>query len=323
LDDGQLAAPADVFLVYPTGYFGFKHNAPAKSTWLDPLGKFNDIIADAVVGIHGSAFNGVGRVYAPRYRQMTGWGYMAYDNRTRHLQAEALAIALSDVERAFDHFLQVRGPASRPIVIVGHSQGSMLLAELLRTRFSADAGLYKALVAAYLTGTLLFEDGLGAVPVCKTPTDVHCFVGYNAFELGGDHLEFVLRRRPHVSDTRVMACVNPLSWRADEVHVPRDRNPGSRPVLRLTRLVSALADVVLRGRAFNPSSPLEVGLHGGQCKHGVLWTEAVETSGFWTTGVFPGRNLHGEESSLFYLSTRQNIESRLREWQRKAEASWF
>ena len=109
----------------------------------------------------------------------------------------------------------------------------------------------------------------------------------------------------------------PAFRRMDEEHVPAAKNPGSRPVLRIAQMLEALKNTIVNGDLLNPMSPVEPGLFSAQCKHGVLWTNVVEHDGFFTTGVFPGKNLHGGESSLYYLSTRHNAQLRLSAFMRK------
>jgi hypothetical protein len=89
LSDDQKTAKAAVFFVYPTGYFGLKMNSPSNpSLFSDPLGAFGDLLADITGGmVHGSIYNGVGRVFSPRYRQLSGWAFMLPEADERRQRA--------------------------------------------------------------------------------------------------------------------------------------------------------------------------------------------------------------------------------------------
>jgi hypothetical protein len=71
----------------------------------------------------------------------------------------------------------------RPFVIAAHSQGSVLAYRLLREEI-AGKPLRIQLVAAYLIGATLTVEGvhksLPDVPICATPEQTGCVIGWNA-----------------------------------------------------------------------------------------------------------------------------------------------
>jgi hypothetical protein len=69
--------------------------------------------------LKAAAFNRAGRIYAPRYRQMAAAGYFNLKQG-----APALEVALSDCERAFEHFLEHFATGGRPLILAAHSQGA-------------------------------------------------------------------------------------------------------------------------------------------------------------------------------------------------------
>src|SRR4029079_12452954 len=73
-----------------------------------------------------SAFNGVGEIWAPSYRQAA---YGAFLLKSEDAQ-KALDLAYGDVAAAFDQF--VREAGDRPIILAGHSQGALHLERRLR-----------------------------------------------------------------------------------------------------------------------------------------------------------------------------------------------
>jgi hypothetical protein len=112
-----------VFYVAPTTYYG-------KASWNAALDDSESRRWLTVFGwSEASAFNGVGAVWAPRYRSATLGAFMTKAPDS----AKALDLAYGDVLRAFDAFL-AQIPASRPIILAGHSQGTVHLMRLMQER---------------------------------------------------------------------------------------------------------------------------------------------------------------------------------------------
>ena len=113
-----------------------------------------------------SAFNGIGAIWAPRYRQATFGAFLTKAPDS----AQALDLAYGDVLRAFDSFV-AQIPASRPIILAGHSQGTVHLMRLMRERV-AGKPIARRIVAAYLVGwpisTVTDIPALG-LPACAAP----------------------------------------------------------------------------------------------------------------------------------------------------------
>src|SRR4051794_9151429 len=130
----------EVFYVAPTTYL-------RRERWNAPL---DDPQANYYLRLfaqsQASAFNGVGAVWAPRYRQATFGAFLT----TAADAQRALDFAYRDVAAAFDAFLAAI-PADRPIVLVGHSQGALQLTRLLSERV-AGKPLAHRIVAAYIVG---------------------------------------------------------------------------------------------------------------------------------------------------------------------------
>jgi hypothetical protein len=211
----QVAAAVDVFYVHPTTYVGNAWNAPTD----DPaLAEATDRVATQ---IQATAFNACCSVYAPRYRQANG---TQFTNPSAD-GARAFDLAYTDVVRAFEAF-QARRGADRPFLLAAHSQGSILAQRLLFEKISGTP-LRDQLVAAYLPGGTVTQEGLREaapdIPPCRTTSDLHCVVAWNA--RGPEYVtnEFAMAR----SDRRTLLCTNPLSWQPDGAPMPADRNLGA------------------------------------------------------------------------------------------------
>jgi hypothetical protein len=168
-------APSDIvatFFVHPTSYLN-------RSGWNAPDNDqdANELISNLVQS-QASAFRTVGPVWAPRYRQATFGSFLEESPNSR----AALDAAYKDVATAFDNFL-VNVPADKPILLAGHSQGTVHLLRLMRERISGKP-LAKRIVAAYLIGwpISITEDlpSLG-LPACTKGQASNCILSWQSF----------------------------------------------------------------------------------------------------------------------------------------------
>lgn len=277
---------ADVFYVHPTTWVGRQWNGP---------------VADPVVTgaterggtlIQASAFNACCAVYAPRYRQANGRAFIVPSGDGDR----AVELAYSDVARAFESFQRTRG-THRPFLLASHSQGTILAARLLRERIAQTADADQ-LVAAYLVGGPISDGDLGGLPVCSTPSQSGCMVGWNArgpaYSRNG--LEFAERPGAPRSE---WICVNPLDW-----------HPSVGPGPRETALF------------FDADVPRPISLFGeAACADGYLIVrdlgsaprDAMSRILDWMMGP---QNYHPIEYQLFYLEIRRNAAARVDAFER-------
>lgn len=162
----------DCFYVYPTVNFGATPTGTDDAMAADPSQEL------AVLRNQASRFSEVCKVYAPLYRQLTLSGFGR--------GAEGFARAYGDVSDAFKYYMANHNQG-RPVLLIGHSQGSGMLASLLKNEFDNDADMRSRLVAAYLMGgsTLvpIGEDvggSLQTIPACRQATQTACVVGFNS-----------------------------------------------------------------------------------------------------------------------------------------------
>lgn len=161
-----------VFYVPPTTYLRNDH-------WNAPL---NDTQANERLRLfaasQASAFNGIGAIWAPRYRQATAGAFLISNADA----TAALDFAYHDVARAFDAFL-ASIPASRPILLAGHSQGSLHLLRLLREKV-AGTPLAKRIVAVYAVGwpiSMTADLPALGLPACEGPGQANCILSWQSF----------------------------------------------------------------------------------------------------------------------------------------------
>ena len=175
----SLPAPADtaprdfaVFFVHPTSYL-------ERSNWNAPLDdERSQRIARIYVRGMASPFNQASEIWAPRYRQATFGAFLTDQPEAQ----QAIDSAYRDVRQAFDYFLESVDPDT-PIVLAGHSQGSLHLLKLLQDEVAASAAAPRV-VAAYVVGwPISIEHDLPALgfPACVTASQTGCILSWSSF----------------------------------------------------------------------------------------------------------------------------------------------
>jgi hypothetical protein len=197
------SAPIDCFYVYPTVS---SDPAPNSDMTADPaeLG---------VVRTQFARFASVCRPYAPLYRQVTLAALRAGIAGTP-MQVDR-ALAYNDVVDAWNYYLQ-HDNNGRGVVLIGHSQGSGVLTQLIRTEIDGKPVLAK-LISALLLGTNLpvpkGKDVGGAfqhVALCRSTKQTGCVIAYASFRSTVAPPENARFGRVQ-GDGMQAACVNPAA----------------------------------------------------------------------------------------------------------------
>jgi hypothetical protein len=164
--------PAAVFFIHPTSYLD-------RSAWNAPLDDARSAdLAQTFIRGQATAFNGVGDIWAPKYRQATFGSFLT----TQAEAQRALDAAYGDVATAFAAFVAAI-PADRPIILAGHSQGALHLTRLLREKV-AGKPIARRIVAAYVVGwPVSVETDVKALglPACATANQPNCLLSWESF----------------------------------------------------------------------------------------------------------------------------------------------
>jgi hypothetical protein len=268
----QAGAKADVFYVHPTLY---GHGA----TWNADLSRnLVNKKVDKCIMHQASAFNAAGRVFAPRYRQAVLKSFFNDENGKAPLD-----LAYSDVKKAFECYLK-NWNKGRPIILVGHSQGALHVMQLLKDFFDGKP-LYKQLVAAYPIGMHFKKDELKHIPLAATPSQTGCYITWNTFQWD---------TKPEYGKGRYAdaPCVNPLSMKTNEEHIPEDMNKGSVSIVKF-KVDEHVCDAQVNG--------------------GMLWIHTPKKRGYHKLA----RSYHLWDVGLFYMNLRENAVLRVEEFLKK------
>jgi hypothetical protein len=167
-------APIDCFYVYPTVS--------------NDRGMNSDLTVDGsergAVQVQFARFAGVCRTFAPVYRQMTLGAVAAAATGADMRQPAAMAYA--DVANAWRTYL-ARYNKGRPFVLVGHSQGSLMLQLLIQHEIEGKP-IAKQMQLAILPGFNLYVPQgkrvggtLKSTPICGAAAETGCVMTWVSF----------------------------------------------------------------------------------------------------------------------------------------------
>jgi len=171
-----IAAPeVDCFYVYPT-------------VSSDPGGN-SDMIANeaeaGVIRVQFARFSSVCRTFAPLYRQVTLTALRA------RIAGQSMdvdpTLGFKDVTAAWQHYLNHENNG-RGVILIGHSQGTGVLTQLIRTQIEGQP-IQQRVIAAYLIGTanVLVPPGRDVggtfkhMPLCRASDQTQCIVSFASF----------------------------------------------------------------------------------------------------------------------------------------------
>lgn len=208
---GDESHSADVFYVYPTvSTISFADN---DSSWFADISQPE--VREEANG--NQRFNkmlyGEYNFYAPYYRQMV---FEAYSQPTSILDSLA-QIAAKDVKDAFQYYMAHHNQG-RPFFLMGHSQGSQMLIELLKDGMTEEQR--KQMVAAYCIGYQVTAEDLAKYPDALKPATDSLMQGLVVFNSVTDTTAI-----GRVSRNDVVG-INPTTWTMATDTVPAEFHLG-------------------------------------------------------------------------------------------------
>jgi hypothetical protein len=280
---------AALFFIHPTSYL-------EKAQWNAPLDHADSQWrARLFVRSQASAFNDIAEVWAPKYRQATFGAFLT----TQADAQKALDFAYRDVLAAFEAFL-ARVPKGRPIVLAGHSQGSLHLMRLLADRIAGKPEA-KRVVAAYVVGwpvsTSADLPSLG-LPPCERREQSGCVLSWQSFGEPADPKQITDVYDASSGATGLsragspMLCVNPLTGLKGG-EAPSEANLGT---------LVPNADLTA-GELQRPGVPARCDVRGFL----LIGGDAPDLGPY----VLPGNNYHVYDYALFWANVRADAAARM------------
>jgi hypothetical protein len=195
--------PIDCFYVYPT---------VSRDSGLN-----SDLVMDAEIGTVASQFArfaSVCRTFAPKYRQMTVGAIVAF-SAGQDISAAA-ARSYGDVVAAWRDYITHRNQG-RPFVLIGHSQGSLHLIQLIAREIETKLDVAARMKLAILPGfNVLVPQGktvggsLKKTPICSTAGQTGCVITWTSYRdknIPPVGALFGIADQPGMT----VACVNPAA----------------------------------------------------------------------------------------------------------------
>lgn len=219
----------DCFYVYPTVS---DQKTPNANLTIDPQER-------SIALYQAARYSQECRVYAPMYRQST----LTALNSGGKIKGDG-ALAYADVLAAWRDYLK-HDNKGRGVVIMGHSQGSFVLRELIKNEVDPKPAERKRVVSAILLGgNVLVKKGSGVggdfkhMTACRSKTQLGCIIAFSTFnETPPANAVF---GRTTVPGQQVL-CTNPAalgggSGRATPIFPSQPFAPGSTLALAISLL---------------------------------------------------------------------------------------
>ncbi|MDP1735825.1 MAG: DUF3089 domain-containing protein [Caulobacter sp.] len=190
----------DCFYLYPTISEAPSINAPIALTEAEAR----------VVRLQLAQLGSVCRLYVPLYRQLT------LEDMRRRAAGQATPVGATplteaDVAAAWAYYIE-HDNQGRGFVLIGHSQGSVLLEPLIAGLIDGKP-LQDRLVSAILPGSFVLAPGgadvggtFKAIPACRAAGQIGCVVVFNSFHAPGPPEGFPSR----FGDQQAL-CTNPAA----------------------------------------------------------------------------------------------------------------
>jgi hypothetical protein len=259
-------APIDCFYVYPT-----VSNDPGVISDMNPGPEETN-----VVKVQFARLGAKCRLFAPLYRQVTLTALVAgMSGKPMPGQTDPAmrATGYNDVVDAWNYYL-AHDNHGRGVVLVGHSQGSGVLTQVIKNEIDGKP-VEKKLVSAILMGTRLpVEEGKDTglfqhVPLCRSASQTGCVIAYASFrDTVPPPANSLFGKAP--KEGEVAACTNPANL------APGAKGAFHAYMSNIQIVNSSNAVTWVKGKP-NPKTPfVEVpGLLTGQCvqKNGFSYLE--------------------------------------------------
>jgi Protein of unknown function (DUF3089) len=254
-----------------------------------------------VAELQAAWFSSVCRVYAPMYEQVT---VSEIESPTLTATSAPMQIAYNSLLSGFEDYLQNYNDG-RPIILIGDSEGGIMLTWLIRNVIEHDPALRARVVYAIVTGANVvvpngrLEGGsFSDIPECTATGEPGCVIAYSSFPseppaasifgIPGQGIS-ILSGQTATTGVHVV-CVNPAAI------------GGSAPLVPLFP-----TSVLIPGQADLPTPYVEYPhLYGAQCESGggATWlqvskiTGASDTRPVVTESLGPDWGYHGADVSL-------------------------
>ncbi len=280
---------ADIFYVYPTLGTEPVNDDGERIYYTDIYQSEERDAANGNIGFNkmmyaDTTFN----FFAPYYRQVT----METVAMPEDSLEKRIAVPYADISNAFDYYLESINNG-RPFILLGHSQGSELLLDLIK---DMEQETFNRMVAAYTFGwkitTPETEQYPGRIIPATGEDDTGVIICYNTItDASGIS--------PVINNPEV--CINPLNWVTDGTPASKEEHLGTLLYNRTT----GTFDTVINYTGVYIENHF---LIATDVDPQICFQESLKD-------LFPLGNLHFMDSYLYGFNIRKNMTDRLEQFQ--------
>ena len=283
----------DIFYLYPTAWTSTDPDNPHVCAIDEPSMLIKAPLAFAR---QATAFETVGNIYAPFYRQ---------DNGSSINRLEVIAgIPTLDAVAAFDYYIK-HFNNNRPFILVGHSQGATILNNLLAGYMKDNPDVYSRMIAAYVIGNPVTQAYLDNNPHLKFatgPDDTGVIISYNT-----QAADF-FTQQPPVTPNPVLyglvgLVINPINWKTDDTYADKSESQGSF-------IPDPNDNLIFKPMSHYADAQIDIA-------HGVLVCSTANEpllSHIETVAGFPRGVYHDFDIPLYYYDLRANAQNRVNKY---------
>ncbi len=232
-----------------------------------------------------TAFETVGNIYAPYYRQGDA-EYILSMPSIEERDKFVGGIPKSDVFAAFDYYIKHYNNG-RPFILASHSQGSIIARFLLSEYMKENPKVYSRMIAAYVIGYSVTGEYLEKNPHLKFaegPNDMGVIISYNTEAPG-------VTNNPLIFPGAI--SINPITWTREEKLATAEQSLGSR-------VENA------QGQALSIKNYADAQVNKTR---GVVVT-TVDAKTLTTSDLLPDGVYHPYDYPFYYYNIRENAENR-------------
>ena len=276
--------PVDVFYLYSDSCSTGGACAAGDSGMRGRAGKW--------LASQAGAFETVGNIYAPFYRQA---GTAEFFKASPDERIQLLAGSVADSVAAFDYYFR-NFNKGRPFILAAHSQGTLtLLYGILSNYLRTNPEAHKLMVAVYCPGYSVTSDYLSANPHLKfaqRADDLGVIISYTT-------------ESPKLKEANPVAlprsvAINPVLWTRSERPAKADLSQGAN-----------LSD--FGGEDPTPAfADAKVNL-----KRGVVECSTADPAQYSAGEGLPAGVFHSGDFAFYYYDLRKNAQERAEAFQRK------
>lgn len=289
----SISKGVDVFYLYPTAWQKVNASDPSICEIDNASMLLNSKYA---YQRQATAFETVGNIYAPYYRQVDLTP--PPEVRTR-LTA---GIPTSDATSAFDYYITHLNNG-RPFILAGHSQGSDVLVNLLASYMKEHPAVQARMIAAYAIGYSVTTDYLAANPNLKFAEgadDTGVIISYNT-----EAPDTVAGTNPVVLPGAL--AINPITWTRSETPASASQNLGSI-------MLNSNGSVVLDEQG-NFLKVMDYADARVDLARGVVICTTADENRFAPGNATFGRGVyHSFDIPFYYYNIRANAENRVEKY---------